>query len=118
MVGATDTVATASSEDAAATVSASLSASLNTPERETVCVPLSLTMVASPIAPDTVGASWGALTVTVWGVAQLPDEPAVKVSASGATVTAFLSQTAPGSPYWPKNCVLTRETAMSEPGRR
>ena len=56
---ATETVATASSEDAAVTLSASLSASLNTPLRETCRVPPSLTMVASPMALDTVGARLG-----------------------------------------------------------
>ena len=45
-----------SSDDAAVTVSASLSASLNTPDRETCLVPLSFTMVASEMALATVGA--------------------------------------------------------------
>ena len=56
---ATDTVAAASSSDAAVTVRLSLSASANTPDREIVCVPLSLTMVASAIALATVGALLG-----------------------------------------------------------
>ena len=50
-------VATATSDDAAVTVRRSPSASLNTPDRETSWVPSSLTMVASAMALDTVGAS-------------------------------------------------------------
>ena len=46
----------ASSDDAAVIVRLSLSASLNTPDREICLVPLSLTMVASEMALDTVGA--------------------------------------------------------------
>ena len=49
----------ASSDDAAVIVRLSLSASLNTPDSETWWVPLSLTMVASPMAEDTVGAWLG-----------------------------------------------------------
>ena len=49
-------MALALSEDAALTVRASPSASWNTPDRETCRAPVSLTMVASEMELDTVGA--------------------------------------------------------------